>query len=376
MVTHNGQATTDVSERHRFDESSLAKYLAKELPSFSGNLTVRKFGSGQSNPTYYLRTSVGQEFVLRKKPPGKAIKGAHAVDREFRVLQALGNAGFEVPGVHMYCDDDQVIGTPFYVMSFVKGIIPDNALDKLPMVSRRPAVLSMVRSLARLHSYDPKQLGLLDGSKPYGHVGGFYERQITTMRRTSEMQVAGSKGQVPPLHSMQELLALFTANLPADKSCLIHGDWKPDNIILSDGANGGEQRVLAVVDWELSTIGHPMSDLANFCLSYHLGPLGKLVSYADFCTDSDSGIPTEDEVHRTYCKAAQIDYPISDWQYFVAFSQFRLAVIIQGVAMRAALGTASQASAAQVGQLSQAANMLVDRALEMMRTTYASRAKL
>ncbi|CAE8619552.1 unnamed protein product [Polarella glacialis] len=372
-----GQSTVEVAEGLRFDEASLQRFLsAAGLPGVAADgpkLSIKKFGYGQSNPTYFLETAAGHKYVLRKQPPGKIIKGAHAVDREFKVIKAVGEAGFEVPEMHVFCDDAGVIGTPFYVMAFVKGVIPDNALLQLAKEHRRPAMKSIVQSLAKLHSYDPCKLGLLQdcaGKKPFGRMGGFYERQISTLARTSEAQVSGSEGKVPPMRHMQDLLALFKANMPEDRSCVIHGDWKPDNVILTRDSSGAPE-VLAVLDWELSTIGHPMSDLANLCLPYHLGPLGAIVGIGSIDVDPDSGMPTEDEVHRTYCEAAGVKYPISGWSFFVSFSCFRLSVIIQGVAMRASRGQASSAAAAgNVVGMVMSADALCDLACDIMRKSF------
>eukprot|EP00913_Durusdinium_trenchii_P028986 g27178.t1 len=197
---------------------------------------------------------------------------------------------------------------------------------------------SIVQSLAKLHSYDPSRLGLLAG-KPFGKMGGFYQRQIQTLQRTSEAQVSNSEGQVPAMKQMPELLRLFKQNMPPDMSCVIHGDWKPDNLILSLES---PPRVMAVVDWELSTIGHPMSDLANLCLPYHLGDFGKVVDYPQL--GGESGISEEEAEWVATGWAESVDkgnagnlsiasgvkYPIDHWSFYVAFACFRLAVIIQG----------------------------------------------
>lgn len=352
------QETIEVDSRLRFDEVSLRSYLVKKLPGFHGDLHVRKFGYGQSNPTYFLKTGTG-EYVLRKQPPGKLIKGAHALDREARVIQALGQEGYTVPRVHVFCDDTEVIGTSFYVMSFVKGHIPDNALQSMEPSERGPAMFEIVRSLAQLHSYSPKKLGLLDGERPFGRMGGFYSRQLATLSRTAQSQVSNSGGKMPPLEKMPQLLDLFEANLPADASCVIHGDWKPDNVIFSGG------KVIAVLDWELSTIGHPMSDLANMCLPYHVA--GNKMGYPVFGSD----IPAEQDVHRAYCEVANVPFPIKDWPFFKAFSCFRLAVIAHGVGMRASLGTSS-ASGADPAFYLEAANSLADIGYKIMIDAYGA----
>jgi len=368
-----GQETFDVEDRLRFDEGALAEFLvAQGLPGVAGGpLRVKKFGYGQSNPTYFLEAAGGQKYVLRKQPPGKIIKGAHAVDREYRVMKAVSEAGYDVPFAHLLCENSDVIGTSFYVMSFKKGQIPDNGLLTLPKEHRKPVMRNIVQSLAKLHSYDPRKLGLTEGDKPFGKMGGFYKRQIATMSRTSEAQVTGARGKVPPLERMPQLLKLFEDNMPEDRSCIIHGDWKPDNVILTNVA-GEVPQVLAVVDWELSTIGHPMSDLANLCLPYHLQHLGQIVGYTVIDSENDDSLPCEDEVHRTYCEASGVPYPIAGWSFFVAFSSFRLAVIIQGVAMRAATGIASSAHAGDGRAQSQAANALCNAAFDIMTKAFGS----
>lgn len=359
------QKTVEVEERLRFDEASLERFLSQQgLPGFKeGAIKVRKFGYGQSNPTYCLQVA-NHRYVLRKQPPGKLIRGAHAVDREFRVMKALNQVGYEVPPVHVLCEDPQVIGTPFYVMSFMEGRIADNGLLNLPKEERPAVMQSIVQSLAKLHGYDPKELGLLQGSKPFGKMGGFYERQIRTLQRTSEAQVSNSQGQVPPMKAMPELLRFFKDNMPPDRSCVIHGDWKPDNLILSK-----KKPPSAVVDWELSTIGHPMSDLANLCLPYHLGEFGKVVDYPPM--GGDGGI-SEEEVLRSYCQAAGVEYPIDHWSFYTAFACFRLAVIIQGVAMRTSRGSASDGTG-NVKMQSEAADSMCSLALSIMRKAFGSR---
>lgn len=371
-----GQETVKPEGRHAIDETALTHFLARELPGFEGQVSVTKFGYGQSNPTYLLETTAGKQYVLRKRPPGKLIKSAHAVDREYRIMRALGTVGFQVPRVHLLCEDEAVLGTSFYVMDFVRGPIVDNALLQAIPEERRGIMMSIVRTLARLHSYDPAALGLLQAGSAYGRLGGFYERQIATMSRTSDAQVAGSAGMVPPMRSFRPLLDMFRAHMPEDKSCIIHGDWKPDNMILSQ--DPGPKEVVAVLDWELSTIGHPMSDLANLCLAYHM-PAGNPVGYPAFDTSPGSGIPAEDEVHRAYCEAAGVTYPIVDWSFFVAFACLRLSVIAQGVAMRVAKGQSSALGAASeevVRKVVAAAEFMCDLGFDIMRKARGESSKL
>eukprot|EP00929_Paragymnodinium_shiwhaense_P027012 TRINITY_DN15956_c0_g1_i1.p1 TRINITY_DN15956_c0_g1~~TRINITY_DN15956_c0_g1_i1.p1 ORF type:complete len:371 (+),score=80.62 TRINITY_DN15956_c0_g1_i1:69-1181(+) len=369
-MTEAGQGTIAAAGRFKINEDSLEKYLAASLPGFAGRIDVKKFGYGQSNPTYLLSTSSGQKYVMRKKPPGKLIKGAHAVDREYRIIRSLGEAGFEVPRAHLLCENGNVIGTDFYVMDFVQGIVPDNGMQKLPQAQRRPAMVAMVRTLAKLHSYEPAKLGLLSGDKPYGQMGGFYKRQISTLKRTSDAQVKASQdGAVPQMGKIEELLKKFEANMPEDISCVIHGDYKPDNVIF---AAEGPARVLAVLDWELSTLGHPMSDLANMCLPYYLEE-GNPINYAVFDTSEAGGVPPIEEVHRAYCEAAGLPYPIANWSFYVAFAFFRLSVIAQGIASRASRGQASGASANMTPLLVHGAEFLCNSAFDIMSKVSSSK---
>jgi len=370
------QDTVEVEERLRFDERALERFLTKTLHGFEGTIAVKKFGFGASNPTYLVTTSAGQRYVLRKKPPGKLIKGAHAVEREFRVMSALGQNGFEVPKTHCLCEDPEVIGTPFYVMSFVKGKISDNGLTKIPAEQRRAAMIAIVQTLAKLHKYDPAQLGLMEAGKAFGQSRGFYERQIKTMTRTSENQVSASGGKVGQLEAMPELLAQFALHMPEDRSCVIHGDYKPDNVVLSEDVNGSP-KVLGILDWELSTIGHPLSDMANLCLPYHLGEIGSLLNYGPFDLSEDSGVPSEEEVLRAYCEATSVPFPIPDWSFYVAFACLRLAVIVQGVAMRASTGQGSlKGGSQQAAGFAAIANELCNIGLRIMSEHCGQAAKL
>jgi len=370
------QGVVEVEERLRIDEKALEAYLQTNIAGFEGTIEVKKFGYGASNPTYFMTTSAGQKYVLRKKPPGKIIKGAHAVEREYRVMKALGAKSFQVPQMHVLCEDVDVIGTAFYVMSFEQGPIPDNGLKKLSAERRRPAMLAIVDTLARLHNFDPAELGLMEPGNAFGQASGFYERQIKTMLRTSEAQVKGAEGKVSGLElaSMPALLAQFEHHMPHDRSCIIHGDYKPDNVILSEG--DATPQVVGILDWELSTIGHPLSDLANLCLPYHLGMMGSMLSYGPFDM-SDSSTPTEEEVHRAYCSATGVPFPIPDWTFSVAFACFRLGVIVQGVSMRAATGQGSQKGGVQQAEgMAMMSNELCNLGLRLMDEAYGARSKL
>lgn len=338
-VKFEGQTTMEVPEKLRFDIPTLEKYMASNVSGFSGPLTVRKFGLGQSNPTFLLSTATGQKYVMRKQPPGKLIKGAHAVDREARVIAALARVGFPVPQVFSLCTDTQILGSMFYIMSFKKGVIVDNAMETAPVQQRKPMLFAIARTLASLHTQDIGKLDL----KSYGKPSGFYTRQMKTLGRITASQVKGGNGKVSVIPKLDELYEWFRSNMPEDRCTLVHGDYKPDNVVFATGTS----EVIAVLDWELSTLGHPLSDLANMCLSYHFPPkTGIYPSFKDKAAANGllEGIPTEEEVHRVYCEAAGIPFPIPHWHFFIAFAFFRLSVIIQGVAMRASKGQASSSN--------------------------------
>jgi aminoglycoside phosphotransferase (APT) family kinase protein len=271
------------------------------------------------------------------------LQGAHAVEREYRIMRTLGAEGFTVPTMHLLCEDDAVLGSSFYVMQFVEGLIVPNDLADLLPAQRKPALFSMIGTLAQLHAFDPTALGLLGGEAPYGKQGGFYARQIKTMKRTAEAQVAAAAGKITQLDRLPDLLAAFEANMPDDVSTVIHGDFKPDNCILDAGGGSTPPRVIGLIDWELSTIGHPLSDLANITLPY-TSPQDFPI-YPTFDLTEGSGVPPIEEVLQEYCRVSGLDYPIQNWKFYVSFAWFRLAVIIHGIAARSTLGQASNAMA-------------------------------
>lgn len=346
MFGPNEEDTREMKEgdRHALDEIALRRYMRERgvLDWGEVDLTVKKFSRGQSNPTYLLHAKTsGKSYVLRAKPKGKLIRGAHAIDREFRILSALKRADFAVPRVHLYCDDVDVVGAEFYVMDFVKGKIHTNNMSNANPRQRKPMMTAMVQALAGLHSLDPADLGLLGSkvSRPFGKSRGFYSRQIRTMKRLNASQTKASGGVVKTMANFDKLIAKLSAHMPEDVSCVIHGDFKPDNIIMS---LRDDSTILAILDWELSTIGHPMSDLANFCLPYHI-PIELAQIYPSFAGKDlvKSGIPSEDELHRAYCATARVRYPILNWNWYVAFACLRLSIIMQGVASRVHRGQAS-----------------------------------
>lgn len=327
----------EVLPAHRFDEAALARYLRLHLPALGDALAVRQFQGGQSNPTYLLE-SAGRRYVLRKKPPGKVLPSAHMVEREYKVIRALSeHSSVPVPSVHLLCEDERIIGTAFYVMDHIEGrIFSHPALEELSATERQPIHLAAIDTLAALHQVDVEAVGLSD----FGKAQGFFARQV---KRWSGQYQASRTGDMP---AMEQLMQWLPEQVPQRDECAIaHGDYRLGNLIFAPA----EARVAAILDWELSTVGHPLADLAYFCLPYHL-PAGVEGLRGLVGIDLKAqGIPSEQELLARYCQ--QSGRPdIDDWHVFVAFSLFRLAAILQGVYARALQGNASNADALQVGQ--------------------------
>jgi aminoglycoside phosphotransferase (APT) family kinase protein len=326
--------TTEVRDVHRFDEAALQRYMEKHVAGFRGPLTVRQFQGGQSNPTYYLATP-DHEYVLRRKPPGKLLPSAHAVDREYRVITALGHTDVPVPRTYALCLDDGVIGTAFYIMDCMRGrIFPDPLLPGMTPRERSALYDDINAVLARLHRVDWNALGLADFGKP----GNYFARQIhrwTSQYRASETE---------HIDAMERLIAWLPANLSVvDETALVHGDYRPGNMIM----HPTEPRVVALLDWELSTLGHPLADLAYNCLLYHVDPGGLLggVSGEDLAA---LGIPREKDYLAAYCRRTG-RAGIGDWDFCIAFALFRLAAIAQGIMGRVIAGTANDPHARERG---------------------------
>jgi aminoglycoside phosphotransferase (APT) family kinase protein len=322
-------STVPVMERHRFDVASLDQYLRGRLPGYRGGLEVRQFDSGHSNPTFFVSAEMDggkrHDFVLRKKPPGQLVASAHQVDREYRVISALAATDVPVARTHLLCTDDTVIGQMFYIMDAVEGrILVDPSMPSQTPAERVAIFDSMNDVLARLHMVDYARVGLGD----YGRTGQYIARQVARWSR----QYAELKTEDIP--AMDKLADWLPANIPAeDPTAIAHGDYRLGNLIV----HPTEPRIVAVLDWELSTLGHPLADLAYNCIGYHLPDPPHGFANVDFAR---LGLPTESEYVAAYCRRTGRS-KIEHWNYYVAFSLFRLAAIAQGVYRRGLQGNAA-----------------------------------
>jgi aminoglycoside phosphotransferase (APT) family kinase protein len=319
--------TSFAHQAAQIDTVALAKYLEARLPGFQGPVTARKTETGQSNPTFLLSAPSGR-YVLRKKPPGQLLKSAHAVDREYRVMKALEGTDVPVPRMLHLCEDDGVLGTAFFLMEFVDGtVFWDPALPELDNARRAKVYDEQNRALAALHLVEPAKVGLAD----FGRAGSYFARQ----RDRWTKQYRASETEHQP--DMETLIAWLEKNEPPDdgRASLVHGDYRIDNMIFRpDGS-----RLLAVIDWELSTIGHPFSDLAYQCMQWRFPNHETMRGLANVDRKA-LGIPTEEEYVARYCERTGIaGIPI--WKFCLAFSFFRLAAIVQGVKKRGLDGNAS-----------------------------------
>lgn len=319
----------DIAPAQRFDQDRLEAWLRGVLDDFGTGLDVRQFQGGASNPTFLLTTGTAdgpRRYVLRKKPPGELLASAHQVDREYRVMKALSGTGVPVPRMRALCEDPDVIGTAFYVMDFLEGrIFRDAALPGLEPAERAAIYDQLNATLARLHQVDYAAVGLGD----YGRQGGYFERQIA--RWTKQYRGA----ETGPIPAMEQLIAELPGRIPADDEvCIAHGDYRLENVMF----HPTEPRLIAVLDWELSTLGHPLADLAYNCFLWRSDSPGwGSLQGVDFAT---SGIPTEREYVEAYRRRTGRG-PIADWPFYVAFSVFRLASISQGVYRRVLAGVAA-----------------------------------
>ncbi|MES2339408.1 MAG: phosphotransferase [Pseudomonadota bacterium] len=328
----DNSGTVAVRQGYRVDEGALTAWMAAHVDGFAGPLDVTQFKGGQSNPTYRLSTP-GRDYVLRRKPPGPLLKGAHAIEREARVLCALGGAGFPVAHVHALCEDHEVIGTPFYIMDMVEGRIFWNAtFASVPRAARAAYFDAMNATIAMLHSIDPDAIGLSD----YGRPGNYFERQVARWsRQYLEDAVAGRDPAMDPL------VEWLPANLPhGDEVAIVHGDFRCDNMIF----HPSEPRVLAVLDWELSTLGHPLADFTYHSMMYHMPP--DIVAGLLGADLGALGLPFEAEYVRAYCRrTGRPDIPDTLYAFCIAFNLFRLAAIFHGIKGRFLRANGASASA-------------------------------
>jgi len=330
-VAEANSGTTAVREGYAFDEAALTAWLEANVEGFAGPLSVEQFKGGQSNPTYKLVTP-SRSYVLRRKPQGQLLKGAHAVEREAKVLSALHGAGFPVAKVYGLCQDDGVIGTWFYVMEMVEGrIFWDATVPRVSNAERAALFDAMNATMAQLHCYDPEGIGLGD----YGRPGNYFARQVGRWSKQYFEDVAAGRDA-----DMDAIIAWLEANMPVDDgaSSVIHGDFRIDNMIF----HPTEPRVLAVLDWELSTLGHPLADFAYNAMMYHMPP--HIVAGLGDADIAALGIPSEEDYVAAYCRRTGRD-GLPDYRYYMAFSFFRLAAIFHGIKGRVIRGTASNAQA-------------------------------
>jgi aminoglycoside phosphotransferase (APT) family kinase protein len=334
--THTSQP---MSAAHGIDTVALAAWLSANLPNFDGPLSLEKFKGGQSNPTYQLITPK-RSYVLRTKPGpvAKLLPSAHAIEREFKVMHGLYGTDVPVPQMHVLCEDESVIGRAFYVMEFVQGrVLWDQTLPGMSNDERGAIYDEMNRVIAALHTVKFAERGL----ESYGRPGNYFERQIG---RWSKQYVASV---TQPIDEMDKLMAWLPANMPASakdesKVSIVHGDYRLDNLMF----HPTEPRVLAVLDWELSTLGHPLADFSYQCMGWHIPPgTFRGIGGVDIAS---LGIPSESEYIHRYCDRSGLATPAdlkADWNFYLAYNMFRMAAILQGIAKRVEAGTASSEQA-------------------------------
>lgn len=378
--------------RQPIDTRALETWIARNVPEIEVPLEVRQFGFGQSNPTYQLTSPGGKRYVLRKKPPGQLVsKTAHKVEREYRIISALASTDVPVPKAYCLCEDDSVIGTPFYIMQFLDGrIFEDPVIPSVLPDQRRAMWADAVRVLARLHRVDPRKVGL----ENFGKSTGFYSRQVATWKTICDAQAAirdvETRVPVGPLPHFNEMMTFFgdESQQPLDRGTLIHGDFKIDNLVF----HKTEPRVIGILDWEMSTIGHPLSDISNLLTPYftaRLDPRKSINVHPGFKPRATRGLPTPDEITRLYFSIAtptarasgsssSLELSLSDQdqereerdqgrelQWAQAFNIFRLAAICQGIAARQA---GRQASSEQARRYGAARGPLADFAWELVQS--------
>jgi aminoglycoside phosphotransferase (APT) family kinase protein len=328
--------TMPVAERQRFDPAALEQFLRARIDGFAGDLAVEQFRGGQSNPTYLLAAG-GRRYVMRSKPApvAKLLPSAHAIEREYRVISALGRAGIPVPATYCLCEDESVIGRTFYVMEFVEGrVLWDQSLPGMQPEERRATYAEMNRVIAALHQVDYRAVGLEDFGKP----GNYLARQIG--RWSKQYQAS----ETEKIEAMDRLMEWLPKHIPeGDETAVVHGDFRMDNLIF----HAREPRIVAILDWELSTLGHPLADFSYHCMSWRIPPAQfRGIGGLDLAS---LGIPTEEDYVAMYCqRTGRRSIPHLD--FYLAYNMFRLSAILQGIMKRALDGTAASQQALDAGK--------------------------
>ncbi|KAM4054963.1 phosphotransferase enzyme family protein [Hirsutella rhossiliensis] len=351
--------------RQPIDEAAFAKFVTQNVPQIKTPMELKQFGFGQSNPTYLVTGADGQRFVMRKKPPGKLLsKTAHKVEREYRIMHALEATDVPVPKTHCLCEDESVVGTPFYVMEFLDGrIFEDFAMPGVAAAERSRMWHAAVETLARFHAVDVAGVGLGGFGKP----SGFYARQVQTwsaicarQEAVADVETGEKVGRLP---HFDETVAFFLKDglQPRDRATLVHGDYKIDNLVF----HKTEPRVIGILDWEMSTVGHPLSDVCNFLTLFYTAkdPATGRHSSQGFLPGRTPGLPTADEVVAWYAQASGYD-PRAELAWGMAFSIFKLAAVCQGIAARYA---ARQASSEQARQYAATRGPLAELAWKLVQ---------
>ncbi len=331
--------TVAVPERHRVDADALSGWLREHVPDFAGPLTIELFKGGQSNPTYRLSTP-GAAYVMRAKPGpvAKLLPSAHAIEREYRVLAALAGTGIPVARVHALCEDEAVIGRAFYIMEYVEGrVLWEQSLPGLSNSERSAIYEEMNRVIAALHTVDYEAIGLGDFGKP----GNYFARQIGRWSRQYQAS------ETEPIDAMNRLIDWLPQHVPpGDETSIVHGDYRLDNLVF----DRREPRIRAILDWELSTLGHPLADFSYHCMAWHIAP-GQFRGIAGL-DHAALGIPAERDYVQAYCRRTGRDpaATLAHWDFYLAYNMFRLAAILQGIMKRAVDGTASSSQAIEAGR--------------------------
>lgn len=351
VVDANSTDGGDRSVSHDFDVSALSDWLRRHLAGVEGDVALQRIGGGQSNPTYFLNTG-SRRLVLRKRPAGNLLPSAHAVEREYRVQGALKDTSVAVPRMLLFCEDSEVIGTQFYVMERVEGrVLDDSCLRDIPRAERWAYFDAIARMLAEVHRVDPGRIGL----SGFGKIGGFAERQIGRWTRQWRLSAEGPNADV------DRLIEWLPLNLPAEDNAttLVHGDFRLGNVMF----HPTEPRIVAVLDWELSTLGHPLADLAHTCIyTWFMKPeeYGKGLLNLDLC---DEGLPSMEAFVDLYTKASGCSGRLTT--FWLALALFRNAVIFEGIASRARSGNANSDNASEIGRLAPA---LASRGAALIRS--------